>query len=152
MIWCPICQWNYWPWVIGRYASDFAWYMSQLILVLYRYCWEIYQWLPWYMSQVVISRQAGVGRYASGYPWYMSQCSIFIVLFLCFSISLMLYLFHLSYQVIETYEVSFGPSVIVPLTTFDHEGNGQGKEIKRISLGTVHSTRKEDKESAGGRF
>ena len=83
LIWCLIIrQWNYWPRVIGRYTSDFAWYMSQLVLVFYGYCWEICQWFPWYMSQVVISSQAGVGRYASGHPWYMSQClSIFIVLF-----------------------------------------------------------------------
>ena len=114
MIWCIIIrQWNYWPWVIERYASDFAWYMSQSISVFYGYCWEICQWFPWYMSQVVISPQAGVGRYASGLPWYMSQyLSMFIVLFLYIFISLMLYLFHLSYQVNETYEVSFVTSVV----------------------------------------
>ena len=109
-----VLQWNYWPWVIGRYASDFAWYMSQLILVFYGYCWEICQWFSMvYVSSSFISPRAAVGRYASGLPWYMSQClSIFIVFFLYIIISLMLYLFHLSYQVIETYEVSFDTTVV----------------------------------------
>ena len=69
-----VLQWNYWPWVIGRYASDFAWYMSQLILVFYGYCWEICQWFSMvYVSSSFISPRAAVGRYASDFAWYMSQ-------------------------------------------------------------------------------
>ena len=83
------------------------------------------------MSQLILVSTGTVGRYASGFPWYMSQVVSLVlgqplgdmpVVFhgiclnacpylLCFIISLMLYLFHLSYQVIETYEVSFDTAV-----------------------------------------